>query len=118
MTTPTPFVVIMVAVVLIHFLAVNLLTPKLVGHRVKLNPLAVTVALMFWGWLWGAVGLIIAIPLTAAIKAVCDNVKGLKPFDNFGRRVVKYTSLRLKKSEGQSQSARISATHCFNEGQS
>ncbi len=80
MTTPTPFVVITVAVVLIHFLAVNLLTPKLVGHRVKLNPLAVTVALMFWGWLWGAVGLIIAIPLTAAIKAVCDNVEGLKPF--------------------------------------
>ncbi len=80
MTTATPFVIVTVAVVLIHFLAVSLLTPKLVGHRVKLNALAVTVALMFWGWLWGAPGLIIAVPLTAAIKAVCDNVQGLKPF--------------------------------------
>ena len=80
MTAATPFVSVTVAVVLIHFLAVNLLTPKLVGHRVKLNALAVTVALMFWGWLWGAIGLIIAVPLTAAIKAVCDNVQGLKPF--------------------------------------
>ncbi len=80
MTAATPFVIVTVAVVLIHFLAVNLLTPKLVGHRVKLNALAVTVALMFLGWLWGAIGLIIAIPLTAAIKAVCDNVQGLKPF--------------------------------------
>ena len=80
MTAATPFVSVTVAVFLIRFLAVNLLTPKLVGHRVKLNALAVTVALMFWGWLWGAIGLIIAVPLTAAIKTVCDNVRGLKPF--------------------------------------
>lgn len=80
MTATTPFVIVTVAVVLIHFLAVNLLTPKLVGRRVKLNALTVTVALMFWAWLWGAIGLIVAVPLTAAIKAVCDNVQGLKPF--------------------------------------
>jgi predicted PurR-regulated permease PerM len=48
-----------------------------------LNPLAVTVALMLWGFLWDAAGLLLAIPLTAAIKAVCDNVKGLRPFGKF-----------------------------------
>jgi predicted PurR-regulated permease PerM len=74
-----PFVTVAVTVALVHFLAVNLLTPKLVGRRVKLNALSVTLGMMFWGWLWGAIGLVLAIPITAAFKAVCDNVRSLKP---------------------------------------
>ena len=69
-----------VAVVVVHFLATNLLTPKLVGHSVRLNPLTVTIAMMFWGWLWGTVGLVLAVPLTAAIKAVCDNIPSLQAY--------------------------------------
>jgi len=76
----TPFVVMTVAVVVVHFLATNLLTPKLVGHSVRLNPLTVTIAMMFWGWLWGTVGLVLAVPLTAAIKAVCDNIPSLQAY--------------------------------------
>jgi predicted PurR-regulated permease PerM len=76
----TPFVVIAVTVVLVHFLAINVLTPKLVGRRVKLNALTVTIAMMFWGWLWGGIGLVLAVPITAAIKAVCDNVHSLRPY--------------------------------------
>ncbi len=75
-----PFVYIAITVVVVHFLAVNLLTPKLVGRRVKLNALSVTIAMMFWGWLWGAIGLLLAVPITAAIKAICDNVHPLKPY--------------------------------------
>jgi predicted PurR-regulated permease PerM len=75
-----PFLTISLTVVIVHFLAVNLLTPKLVGHRVKLNALTVTIAMMFWGWLWGGIGLLLAVPLTAALKAVCDNVRPLKPY--------------------------------------
>ncbi|HLW80100.1 MAG TPA: AI-2E family transporter [Terriglobia bacterium] len=78
-----PFVVITVAVVVVHFLAVNLLTPKLVGRSVKLNPLAVTMSMMFWGWLWGAVGLVLAVPITAGFKAVCDHVVSLRPYGNW-----------------------------------
>jgi predicted PurR-regulated permease PerM len=40
----------------------------------------VTVALMFWGMLWGAVGLVLAVPVTAGIKAVCDNVESLQDY--------------------------------------
>jgi predicted PurR-regulated permease PerM len=75
-----PFVVIGIAVVAVHFVGVNLLTPKLVGHRVNLNALSVTIAMMFWGWLWGGIGLMLAVPITAAIKTVCDNVESLKPY--------------------------------------
>ena len=78
-----PFLTISLTVVIVHFLAVNLLTPKLVGHRVKLNALTVTIAMMFWGWLWGGIGLLLAVPLTAALKAVCDNVRPLKPYGHW-----------------------------------
>jgi predicted PurR-regulated permease PerM len=52
----------------------------MVGRRVQLSALAVTVALLFWGWLWGAIGLILAIPITATIKVVCDHVEDWRPF--------------------------------------
>jgi predicted PurR-regulated permease PerM len=76
-TQPTIYVIIALVVSVLHLTAMNLLYPKVVGSRVHLNPLVVTVALMFWGTLWGGIGLLLAIPITAAIKAVCDNVTGL-----------------------------------------
>jgi predicted PurR-regulated permease PerM len=62
-----------------HLIAINVLIPALVGRRVHLNALAVTVALLFWGWLWGGVGLILAIPITATAKVICDNVASCQP---------------------------------------
>jgi len=70
-------------VAVLHLIALNLLYPKVVGSRVHLNPLVVTFSLMLWGFLWDAPGLLLAIPLTAALKAVCDNVKGLRPIGKF-----------------------------------
>jgi predicted PurR-regulated permease PerM len=64
----------------LHLLALNLMYPKLVGARVHLNPLVVTIALMFWGMLWGGIGLVLAIPLTAAFRAACDHVASLRPY--------------------------------------
>ena len=77
---PTMYLVIALVVTVMHLLALNLLYPKMVGSRVHLNPLAVTVALMFWGTLWGGIGLLLGIPITAGIKAVCDNVGTWKPY--------------------------------------
>jgi predicted PurR-regulated permease PerM len=76
-TQPGIFVMIAVVVAVLHLTAMNLLYPKVVGSRVHLNPLVVTVALMFWGTIWGGIGLLLAIPITAGIKAVCDNVTSL-----------------------------------------
>ena len=76
----TVYLFIAASVALLHLFALNLLYPKFVGARVHLNPLVVTVALMFWGMLWGGIGLLLAIPITAAIKAVCDNVSTLQPY--------------------------------------
>ena len=78
--SPQKYLFLLAAVGLLHLFALNLLYPKFVGSRVHLNPLAVTIALMLWGMLWGGIGLILAIPITAGIKAVCDNVSSLKPY--------------------------------------
>jgi predicted PurR-regulated permease PerM len=77
-SAPTLYLFLFTSVALLHLLALNLLYPKFVGSRVHLNPLVVTLALMFWGMLWGGIGLILAIPLTAATRAICDNVPGLE----------------------------------------
>jgi predicted PurR-regulated permease PerM len=81
-TVPT-YVLVVVSVAALHLIALNLLYPKVVGSRVHLNPLVVTFSLMLWGFLWDAPGLLMAIPLTAGLKAVCDNVKGLRPVGKF-----------------------------------
>jgi len=81
--TVSGYLLVIAVVALFHLLALNLLYPKIVGSRVHLNPLVVTFSLMLWGFLWEAAGLLLAIPLTAGIKAVCDNVKGLRPIGKF-----------------------------------
>ena len=77
---PAIYVMIAVVLSLLHLIAMNLLYPKMVGARVHLNPMVVTVALMFWGTIWGGIGLLLAIPITAAFKAVCDNVSSLQGY--------------------------------------
>lgn len=72
-----------IIVVMLHLTAMNVFYPKIVGARVHLNPLVVTFSLMFWGFIWDAAGLVLAIPITAGIKAICDNVAGLKSFGRF-----------------------------------
>jgi predicted PurR-regulated permease PerM len=81
--TVSMYVLVVVIVAMLHLIALNLLYPKVVGSRVHLNPLVVTFSLMLWGFLWDAPGLLLAIPLTAGLKAVCDNVKELRPLGKF-----------------------------------
>jgi predicted PurR-regulated permease PerM len=73
-------VVIVTIVLGLHLIALNVLYPKFLGNRLQLNPLAVTMALLVWGWLWGAMGLVLAVPITAAMKIVFDHIESLKPY--------------------------------------
>lgn len=74
------FLAIGITVIALHLIALNVLYPKFLGNRLQLNPLAVTMALLFWAWLWGAVGLVLAIPITAAMKIIFDHIDSLKPY--------------------------------------
>ena len=63
----------------LHVFSLNVLYPKVIGSRLQLNPLVVTIALLAWGWIWGAMGLILAVPMMGAIKIICDHVPSLRP---------------------------------------
>ena len=69
-----PFLVVVSSVTVLHLAAANYLTPKLVGGEVRLNATASTVALLFFGWLWGGMGLVLGIPILAVLKCIFDNV--------------------------------------------
>lgn len=77
---PGDLLIVVFCVVGLHLFALNVLYPKLLGSRLKINPLAVTIALLFWGAVWGAIGLVLAIPITGAIKIVFDHVDSMKPY--------------------------------------
>jgi predicted PurR-regulated permease PerM len=74
-----PYLGVAAGLTFLHILGLNVLMPAIVGRRVHLNALAVTAALLFWGWLWGAIGLILAIPITATVKVICDHSEGWEP---------------------------------------
>ncbi len=68
---------------LIHTIVGNLLTPWLTSRASRMNPVAVFVGLLAWGWLWGVWGLLLGIPILMIVKAVCDRVDDLKPVGEF-----------------------------------
>jgi len=74
------FGIIALVLLSIHIVAQNLIAPQLVGRQVQLNAVAITISLLFWGWVWGGMGLILAIPITAALRVICDHTESWKPF--------------------------------------
>jgi len=70
--TPGPYIVITLTILFLHVVSANLLIPKFIATRVSIGPVAATVGILFWGWLWGVMGLLLAVPLTAFVKLVAD----------------------------------------------
>ena len=66
----------------VHVIEGEFITPLLVARRFTINPVVVILALIFWYWMWGVPGVILAVPMLAVIKIVCDD---LRPFRAFGR---------------------------------
>jgi predicted PurR-regulated permease PerM len=78
-----PFLVLIASVTVFHLTAANYLTPKLVGGGVRLNATASTVALLFFGVLWGGMGLLLGIPILAVLKCIFDNVPSTRRIGRF-----------------------------------
>jgi predicted PurR-regulated permease PerM len=60
------------SVVALHILAAYLLIPRFIGSRINVGPVAATAGILFWGWLWGVTGVLLALPLTGIVKLVMD----------------------------------------------
>ena len=65
--------------VAIHTLSGQLITPWLTSRASRMNPVAVFIGALAWGWLWGVWGLLLGVPLLMVAKAICDRVDDLKP---------------------------------------
>jgi len=77
--TVGPYIALAGGLMAIHVLALNLVAPQVVGKRVQLNAVAITISLLFWGWVWGGMGLLLAIPITAALRVICDHTESWRP---------------------------------------
>ena len=53
------------------------------GESLSLNPVVVFTAVLFWGWIWGVPGALLAVPITASLKIACDHIEGLAPVGEF-----------------------------------
>jgi predicted PurR-regulated permease PerM len=62
----------------IHGIEANIVSPLIVGRRLLLSPVAVFLSVMFWGWLWGIPGALIAVPVLIALRSVSRRVRGLR----------------------------------------
>ncbi|MFW5684528.1 MAG: AI-2E family transporter [Spirochaetota bacterium] len=73
---PNPVVAAAVSMLTIQLVLGNVIDPKLQGDSLKISPVVILFSLLFWGWLWGIVGLFLAVPLTVALKIVFENIPG------------------------------------------
>ncbi len=61
----------------------NLVTPYVMGRSLTLNPVIILISLTFWGWMWGIVGIILAVPILAAFKIFCAHIEEMEPVAEF-----------------------------------
>lgn len=65
---------VFIFMVAVNFILGNILEPRIEGDRLGLSPFAILVSLTLWGWIWGFVGMILAVPMTVIIKIFCENI--------------------------------------------
>jgi predicted PurR-regulated permease PerM len=92
-----PFLLIGGTVVTLHLIAANLLIPRFVGSRLDIGPVPAMIGLLFWGWLWGILGILLAVPLTAFIKLLADADPSLTHLSSFLARDPERPILRRRR---------------------
>jgi len=65
------------------FIYGNFMIPLVLGNRLSLSAVAIFLAIVFWGWLWGVAGALLAVPILASFKIICDRFVSLKPIADF-----------------------------------
>ncbi|MDR2589059.1 MAG: AI-2E family transporter [Spirochaetales bacterium] len=77
--SPTEPIVALVVMIVFQQVMGNLVEPALLGERLDLSPVVIIFSLVIWGWIWGILGMFLAVPLIVAIKIVLENIPFLKP---------------------------------------
>ncbi|EKE44246.1 hypothetical protein OCGS_1762 [Oceaniovalibus guishaninsula JLT2003] len=61
----------------------QIVTPTILGRRLEMNTVSVFITVVFWGWMWGIAGALMAVPFLVIVKVICDNVEGWQTLGNF-----------------------------------
>ena len=100
---PGPIVATALIMLGVNIFCGFIVMPKAMGDSLGLSPLVVLISLMIWGWLWGFVGMILAVPMMAIIKITCENIPVLEPISTLmsSRKAVMamYSSEEKQKEE-------------------
>jgi AI-2 transport protein TqsA len=79
-STPNHALIVIIVLIVIHFIDANILMPRIVGGRVKMNPLITIIAVLTGSLLWGIAGMFLFIPLAGILKIIFERVDGFKPW--------------------------------------
>lgn len=77
--SPFPVIFITVSILVMNVFLGNVIEPRIEGENLGISPFVILVSLSLWGWLWGFLGLIVAVPLMVIIKIFCENISYLRP---------------------------------------
>jgi predicted PurR-regulated permease PerM len=97
---PSVFMFVLVAssMTALQFTLGSIIEPKIQGDRLNLSASVIIFSLVFWGWLWGPVGALLAVPITVTIKIICLSFSSLKQIGILmGAGVIKYRKSLLPK---------------------
>jgi len=72
------FLLVAAVLISVHFVLANIVSTVMLGRTLNMSPLAIILALSFWGLIWGVAGLFLAVPMTGALVIVCEHVEGLR----------------------------------------
>ncbi|MDR2730008.1 MAG: AI-2E family transporter [Treponema sp.] len=76
---PAPVILVIVFLLLVNIVIGNIMDPRIIGEHMGISPLVVLFSLVVWGWIWGFIGMIVAVPMMVIIKIICENIPVLEP---------------------------------------
>jgi AI-2 transport protein TqsA len=100
--SPAAALLMLVVLVIIQLVLGSYVEPRVMGRELKLSPLFIVLALAFWGWVWGIVGVFLAVPITATIKIVMENFSGTR---GIARLMSDVTEGTLRKKDSRKKRA-------------
>lgn len=98
----SPIVFVAIMSVSTQMVLGNIIDPKLQGGQLNLSPVVILVGLSIWGYIWGVVGMFLAVPVISCIEIICANVKALRPFAlllSGGRSIMRQSASAQRRQE-------------------
>lgn len=76
---PGPVIAVVIIMLGANVIIGTIMEPRIMGYNLDISPIAILLALLLWGWLWGFAGMVLAVPMMVIIKIVCENTPALSP---------------------------------------